>query len=87
MHVTFILGKSRVLPLKHITIPRLELAAAALLVKVGIMLKKELHLALEPSVFWTVSQTVLKYINNEHTRFKTYMANRVSLIHDNTDLS
>lgn len=65
VHVSFVLGKSRVLPLKQITVPRLELAAAALLVKVGKMLKRELHLDLNPSVFWTDSQTVLKYIGNE----------------------
>ena len=40
VHVTFVLEKSRVLPLKHIAVSRLELAAAALLVKVDKMLKK-----------------------------------------------
>lgn len=49
------------------------------------MLRKELHLDLEPSVFWTDSQTVLKYIGSDHARFKTYVANRVSLICENTD--
>ena len=56
VHVTFVVGKknkSRVLPLKHITIPRLELAAATLLVKVDKMLRKELHFDLSPSLFWT----------------------------------
>ncbi|KAL2086463.1 hypothetical protein ACEWY4_017522 [Coilia grayii] len=65
IHVTFVLGKSRVLPLKNITVPRLELAAAALLVKVDRMLRREFHLDLKPSVFWTDSQTVLKYIAND----------------------
>ncbi|XP_060799417.1 uncharacterized protein LOC132901020 [Neoarius graeffei] len=87
VHVTFVLGKSRVLPLKKITVPRLELAAAALSVKVDRMLRRELHLDLEPSVFWTDSQTVLKYIANDQARFKTYVANRVSFIRDNTELS
>lgn len=86
-HVTFVLGKSRVLPLKNITVPRLELAAAALLVKVDRMLRREFHLDLKPSVFWTDSQTVLKYLANDQARFKTYVANRVSLIRDNTELS
>ncbi|KAK0138077.1 hypothetical protein N1851_025741 [Merluccius polli] len=76
VHVTFVLGKSRVLPLKTITVLRLELAAAALLVRVDRMLRRELRLDLKPSVFWTDSQTVLKYI-----------ANRVSMIRDNTELS
>lgn len=87
VHVTFVIGKSRVLPLKHITILRLELAAATLLVKVDKMLRKELHLDLSLSHFWTDSQTVLKYIGNEHTRFKTYIANRVALIRDCTNPS
>ena len=60
VHVTFIQGKSRVLPLKQITVPRLELAAAALSVKVDKMLRKELDFDLKRSVFWTDSQTVLK---------------------------
>lgn len=40
VHVTFVLGKSRVLPLKQITVPQLELATAALLVKVDKILRK-----------------------------------------------
>ncbi|KAL7881025.1 hypothetical protein SRHO_G00032790 [Serrasalmus rhombeus] len=87
VHVTFVLGKSRVPPLKAITIPRLELAATALLVKVDRMLRRELHVDLKASVFWTDSQTVLKYIANDSARFKTYVANRVLLIQDNTHLS
>lgn len=42
-HVAFLLGKARITPLKQITIPRLELAAATLAVKVDRMLQKELH--------------------------------------------
>lgn len=87
IHVAFVLGKSRVLPLKTITVPRLELAAAVLLVRVDRMLRRELHLDLKPSVFWTDSQTVLKYIANDRAKFKTYVANRVSMIRDNTELS
>ena len=87
VHVTFLQGKSRVLPLKNITVPRLELAAAASLVKVDKMLRGELHVALNPSTFWTDSQTVLKYIRSDTARFKTYVANRVSLIRDNSDPS
>lgn len=81
IHVTFILAKSRVAPLKQMTIPRLELAAATLAVKVDKMLQKELHMDLENSTFWTDSTTVLKYIHNETKRFYTYVANRIAVIH------
>ena len=85
VHVSFLLGKSRVTPLKPVTIPRLELTAAVLAVRVDKMVKAELQLQLEESCFWTDSSTVLKYINNENKRFKTFVANRVAAIRKETD--
>ncbi|KAK0154145.1 hypothetical protein N1851_003769 [Merluccius polli] len=58
VHVAFMMGKARVVPLKQTTIPRLELTAAVLAVRVDSMLQKELQLKLEKSVFWTDSTTV-----------------------------
>ena len=86
VHVAFMSGKARVAPLKQTTIPRLELTAAVLAVKVDRMLKKELSLRLEESHFWTDSQTVFKYINNETKRFHTFVANRVAAIREATDV-
>ena len=80
IHVVFVLGKSRVTPLKQITIPRLELTAATLAVKTDRMLKRELQQDLEDSVFWTDSTAVLGYIHNKRRRYHTFVANRVSLI-------
>lgn len=76
--------KSRVPPLKQESIPRLELKAAVLAVKVDQMLKTEMHLPLEQSTFWTDSTTVLSYIENESTRFETFVVNRVNFIPDAT---
>lgn len=56
VHVSFMLGKARVAPLKQVTIPRLELTAAVLAVRVDIMLRKALELDLKDSTFWTDSQ-------------------------------
>lgn len=83
-HVSFIIGKARVAPLKVVTIPRLELAAAVLAARIDRMLKRELELTLADSVFWTDSTSVLKYILNDTRRFQTYVANRVSTIRDLT---
>eukprot|EP00063_Salmo_salar_P064092 XP_014038927.1 PREDICTED: uncharacterized protein LOC106592141 [Salmo salar] len=82
VHIAFILGKSRVTPLKQMTIPRLELAAATLAVRVERMLRLELQIELEESTFWTDSQSVLKYIRNDTKRFHTFVANRVAMIRD-----
>ncbi len=85
--IAFVLGKARVAPLKQTTIPRLELTAAVLAVRVDKMLKRELQLDLHPSVFWTDSTTVLKYIGNETRRFHTFVANRVAVIRNETDVA
>nr|XP_021335998.1 uncharacterized protein LOC110440142 [Danio rerio] len=83
-YCSLLMGKSRVSPLKQITIPRLELTAATIAVKMDKILKQELQMPLQPSIFWTDSTTVLSYIENESARFKTFVANRISLIRDAT---
>ncbi|KAB5513392.1 hypothetical protein PHYPO_G00249400 [Pangasianodon hypophthalmus] len=84
IHVAFMIGKARVAPLKQTTISRFELAAAVLSVKEDKMLKSVLHLPLKNSLFWTNSQAVLKYIANSSVKFHTFVANRVSVIRENT---
>lgn len=49
------------------------------------MLQKELQLRLEKSVFWT-DTAVLKYISNESWRFYTFVANRIAVIREATDV-
>ncbi|XP_068749449.1 uncharacterized protein [Montipora capricornis] len=39
----------------------------------------------QDAIFWSDSKTVLQYIANESRRFHTFVANRVSEIHDTTD--
>ncbi len=84
IHVSFMIGKARVALLKQMTIPRLELAAAVVSVKVDKMLRSEMQLPLKDSLFWTDIQAVLKCIANDKAKFYTYVANRVSFIRDNT---
>ena len=82
VHVAFLLGKARVTPLKAVTIPRLELTAAVLAARVDAMLRAELQIQLDKSVFWTDSTSVLRYISNEDKRFHTFVANRISAIRE-----
>ena len=65
IHCAFLLGKARCSPIKQTTIPRLELTAAVLSVRVANMLVKELDVVLDNRFYWTDSTTVLKYLINE----------------------
>lgn len=65
----------------------MELTAAVLAARVDRLLKAELQLELENSIFWTDSTIVLKYIRNETKRFHTFVANRLSAIREATDIS
>lgn len=86
-HCSLLMGKARVTPLKQVTISRLELTAAVTAVKIDKMLRQELQVPPQPSVFWTDSTSVLRYIDNDTTRFKTFVANRVALIREATQPS
>ncbi|XP_062567165.1 uncharacterized protein LOC134229426 [Saccostrea cucullata] len=82
VYCSFIIGKSRVAPLKQITIPRLELTAATVAVRTDKMLKSELDVSIDETVFWTDSMAVIRYIRNTATRFHTFVANRLAFIHE-----
>lgn len=71
--------------MKPITIPCLELTAAIVAVRIDKMFRLELKLPLEKSYFWIDSTSVLKYIKNENRRFQTFVANRVTIIRDNSE--
>ena len=85
VHCSLVIGKSRVTPAKSVTIPRLELTAATVSVKISRMLEREMQYENLTSTYWTDSKAVLGYINNEARRFHTYVANRVQLIRDSSD--
>lgn len=86
LHCVFMMGKSRVAPLRSPTIPRMELTAATVAVKMDGVLRRELQLELTDSIFWTDSTVVLKYLENETTRYRTFVANRVSAILKDSDV-
>ena len=84
--VDLILGKSRLAPIKQLSIPRLELSAAVVACKLKDMIKEVMDLNIESFTFWTDSTIVLGYIRNVSKRFKTFVANRLSLIHEKSEV-
>ncbi|CAG2245419.1 unnamed protein product [Mytilus edulis] len=84
IHCSFVLGKSRVAPLKKVTIPRMELTAATRAVKLSKVILEELNYSIDKTFFWTDSMSVLRYISNQNIRFHTFVANRLEVIHEAT---
>jgi len=82
VHCSFVMSKTRLAPLKSLSVPRLELTAATLAVKLDKILRKELEVPINRSVFWTDSTSVLRYIENEDKRFHTFVSSRLTMIHD-----
>lgn len=80
IHCSLVIGKSRVTPMKFVSIPRLELSAAVLSTKMAELMVEELDLGDIKQIFWTDSQVVLSYLQNTSKRFKTFVANRVQMI-------
>ena len=82
IHCSFVIGKSRLSPLKHLTIPRLELSAAVVAARLDKIIRTETDIQVDESVFWTDSTCVLGYLRNESKRFHTFVANRVATIQE-----
>ena len=87
--VSFVLGKSRLAPIKEksLTIPKLELQAALIAVRIKEKLVKEANVQVSKLYFWSDSKTVLKFIRNENTRFPTYVMHRINEIRSSSDIS
>ena len=52
VHVAFLMGKSKVAPLREVTIPRLELTAAVVSVRISTLLSRELEYENMTQIFW-----------------------------------
>ncbi|GFS50967.1 integrase catalytic domain-containing protein [Trichonephila clavipes] len=78
--VRLITSKSRVAPIKSLTIPRLELCAAVLLAKLVKRVVAALQLETAELYLWSDSKIVLAWLRKEPMDLKTFVQNRVAKI-------
>ncbi|XP_039306398.1 uncharacterized protein LOC113005704 [Solenopsis invicta] len=74
-----LLSKSKVVPIKPWSVPRLELAAAVLLSRLVEFTLESLRLpATTPCYCWTDSIVVLAWVTQHPSRWRTFVSNRVA---------
>ncbi|XP_059050188.1 uncharacterized protein LOC131845171 [Achroia grisella] len=80
VHVSLVSSRSRVAPIKQISIPRLELCGAVLLAKLLVEVADILVVPITNVKAWTDSTVVLAWLSKHPSSWKTFVANRVSEI-------
>ena len=81
-----IMGKSRVSPLKPLSIPRLELQAAVMGTRLKETILKEHDLTIEETILWSDSKTVLRWIRADARVFKQFVSHRLGEILESTEV-
>ncbi|XP_055604250.1 uncharacterized protein LOC129752501 [Uranotaenia lowii] len=80
-------AKSRVAPLKFLSIPRSELQAAIIGSRLAKSIEKGHSYKISRRFFWTDARDVLCWLNSDHRRYSMFVANRVSELLEDTNVA
>ncbi|XP_062706189.1 uncharacterized protein LOC134287695 [Aedes albopictus] len=84
---SIVAAKTRVAPLKFLSIPRLELQAALIGARLARTVSDALTIRISRQVFWSDSQDVLCWIKSDHRRYSSFVAFRISEILELTEMA
>lgn len=81
VQVSLAYAKNRLCPMStKLTIPRVELSAGVMAVRMADELKRELGVSSNQIHYWTDSVAVIRYIRNRTKRFHVFVSNRIAEI-------
>ncbi|XP_055539757.1 uncharacterized protein LOC129726738 [Wyeomyia smithii] len=80
-------AKSKVAPLKFVSIPRLELEAAVIGTRLANTITNSLSFEVDERYFWTDSRNVLCWIRSDQRRYSQHVAFRVSEILETSNIA
>ena len=80
----YVISKTKVAPIKQLSIPKLELEAATLGAELAGFCESKMTTTISSKHFWTDSTATLGWIQSKQ-RQKMYMANRLTKIHENSN--
>ena len=78
--MALVTSKTRVAPIKRLSIPKLELCGAFLLTKLLNHVGDILQIPIEDVTAWTDNTIVINWLDGSPRKFKTYVGNRISFI-------
>lgn len=85
--VTLVAAKSKVAPLKPLSVPRLELQAALLGTRLAKMITQIQRIRIDSHFWWSDAKTILRWLQMDPKKFQQFVMHRVGEILETTNVN